>query len=128
MKNSVKLGRFLGSGASVNLDTGLSYLPGLSMSLHVPKGHVALLTLCATVTVSNNVTYVGLDVDGLAAGPSIIQQASNTVYMTGSQVYQIPAGRHSLRVFAQASSAAGNLDPTLVTMSWIIAPKGGLAI
>ena len=128
MRSEVRIGRLKGSGAVINLTTAGQVVGGLSVTLDIPKGHVALVTYSGITIVNNSVTIVELEVDGAIQSPGcqVSDPANGTNEMLG-QSWLLTAGRRAVRVLCRANAAAGVLDPNTSMLSWIIAPQGGIA-
>jgi hypothetical protein len=127
VKSEVRVGRLRGSGATMNLTTATQVVGGLSTTLDIPKGHAALVSFASIVTPNNSYAYAVLEVDGVQQGPFTATGANVQQSLSFAQAWLVPPGRHALRVLVYSTSAAGTLDPTQATLSWVIAPQGGIA-
>ena len=125
MRNEVRIGRLRGAGATVSLTGSYQVIPGLSTTLDVPKGCVALVFLTVSVVTASNYIAAYIEVDGVVTPPAAYQ--SGVAQLMGETTIELSPGRHALRVVANASTVAGTLDPYSCTLSWIIAPRGGQA-
>lgn len=127
MKSDVRVGRLVGNGATINVAVAVQSIPGLTTTLDVPKGCVALITLSALVAPNGNTVWATLEIDGTLSSQAIQQGSSASVWMTGAQTYLLPPGRHALRVLTYGSTGAGQTSPSGCTLAWTIAPQGGIA-
>jgi hypothetical protein len=125
MRSEMRVGRLRGSGASISLTTGYQVVGGLSVTLDIPRGCVALVTLHAQFGVVGNTAVATLEVDGTGLLPSL--GISTNGYAIASEAFLLTSGKRALRVLVNASSAASSCDPTSTTLSWVIAPLGGAA-
>jgi len=128
MKSEVRIGRLKGSGAAINLTTATQVIGGLSVTLDIPKGHVALVTYGGVTVVNNSVTTVELEADGAIVAYGVVSSdPANGTNEALNQSWLLTAGRRAVRVLCRANAAAGQLDPNTSMLSWIIAPQGGVA-
>jgi len=127
VKSEVRVGRLRGSGANINITTATQVVGGLSVTLDIPKGHAAVVTLSAQIAANNSNNYAVLEIDGVQQAPSIYLSSPVGVSMPLTQTYIVTAGRRALRVLCYATANVGQLDPTQSTLAWVIAAQGGIA-
>lgn len=126
MRNEVRVGRVRGSGAVMNLTAAAQIITGLACTLEIPKGCVALVTLNAWANVNNSFASFSLDVDGTAAGPPVTPSNPGAAQVVGAMSWVVSSGRRALRPLVSSGGAVGTVDPANCSLSWVIAPQGGL--
>jgi|SRR5215469_5344673 len=123
MKNEIRIGQVQGSGAVQMTSATSQYITGINPTIDVPQGHIAIVTIHATLVPNASSIFGQFEVDGqTVAYPQISSTGTASQNIPASGVIKLGPGKHVVRFKVQANATAGQVDPNNVTMSWIIAP------